>query len=366
MLPCACKEGLQSCRKTSAVDRTQTLRLALLALIWISLVGCTHPRSSIPEVDRAAAAAQPFIRVTEPKQRQFRLEIAARRFTPPRGTGPSVWLVGVCHLGDPAYYQAVESLLASQGVVLYEGVRPESSERPRATPSEQAAQRRYAEESLQGSMARSLGLVFQLAVVDYTRPNFVHSDLSLDEMNTLLTAQAQAEPSKAQDSDSGDSSGKPEFDALVAAMDNSSSLNRILRALLGLLESNDHLQTLAKWAMLQMMGEVGDNLEGVAKINPGMDRLLKVLLKARNDHVIRDVLTQVKTRRGRSGVAVFYGAGHMRDLATRLVGDLGYRQSEERWLPAFDVDLDAAGISAFEERLVRSALKAQLDALRAP
>lgn len=355
---------LQSWCLALGLGRASRMRLGFALLLGLCLAGCVHSPGSKPEEARVATATQPYIRVSEPKERHFRLEIAARRFTPRGRSSPSVWLVGVCHLGDPAYFQSVESLLASQGVVLYEGVRPESSSRVRATPSEQAEQRRFAEESLQGSMARSLGLAFQLAVVDYTKPNFVHSDLSLDEMGKLLASQAaKAEPG-AESSDTGDTSGKPEFDALVAAMDNGSSLNRILRAFLGLLESSDHLQTLAKWAMLQMMGEVGDDLQGVAKVNPGMDRLLSVLLKARNDHVIRDVLTQVKTPKGRAGVAVFYGAGHMRDLASRLVADHGYQQREERWLSAFDVDLDAAGISTFEERLMRSALKAQLDTLK--
>ncbi len=52
-----------------------------------------------------------------------RLEIAARAYEPVAG-GPRVWLVGVIHVGEPGYYEAVEALLSESDVVVFESVLP--------------------------------------------------------------------------------------------------------------------------------------------------------------------------------------------------------------------------------------------------
>lgn len=52
-----------------------------------------------------------------------RLEIAARAYEPVAG-GPRVWLVGVIHMGEPNYYEAVEELLAESDTVVFESVLP--------------------------------------------------------------------------------------------------------------------------------------------------------------------------------------------------------------------------------------------------
>jgi hypothetical protein len=52
-----------------------------------------------------------------------RLEVAARAYEPAAG-GPRVWLVGVIHVGEPGYYEAVEEVLALSEVVVFESVLP--------------------------------------------------------------------------------------------------------------------------------------------------------------------------------------------------------------------------------------------------
>ena len=327
------------------------------------LSACQSPRGDQTKAATTHSPAQ-YVRVNQTRDRCLTLEIAVRRFTPRGHESPSVWLVGVSHLGDPDYFKTVETLLAHQEVVLYEGVRPEGGDRRHATPSRQAALRRQAEESLQGSMARSLGLVFQLAAVDYAKTNFTHSDLSLSAMEKLFAQGSSKSDEKASQGEDETKSGRPQFDMLVEAMDNSSSLNRLIRAFLGILESSERLQALARLAMIRLMGEVGDDLESLTKSDPGMDRLLKVLLKARNDKVLADLHSTLRTGKGKRGVAIFYGAGHMRDLDARLRTKLGYQEREERWLPAFGVDMKAAGVSALEERMVHSLVRSQTEALR--
>lgn len=52
-----------------------------------------------------------------------RMETATRTFKP-AADGPIVHLVGVTHIGDRAYYEALQAFLDEQEVVLYEGVKP--------------------------------------------------------------------------------------------------------------------------------------------------------------------------------------------------------------------------------------------------
>ena len=82
-----------------------------------------QPASAVkPEAD--AAKGSPYLRVVEDKGKSIALEIATRDFVRSNGTGPRVGLVGVAHIGDSAFYHAVQKLLENYDVVLYESVKP--------------------------------------------------------------------------------------------------------------------------------------------------------------------------------------------------------------------------------------------------
>ncbi|MFM7051215.1 MAG: hypothetical protein ACKOYN_03650 [Planctomycetota bacterium] len=71
----------------------------------------------------AAPAPTPYIRSSS-KDGYTALEICSREYRRTDGTGPSVWLVGVVHIGDKRYYDEVVALLGRSEVVLYESVLP--------------------------------------------------------------------------------------------------------------------------------------------------------------------------------------------------------------------------------------------------
>lgn len=52
------------------------------------------------------------------------LEVAIREMVPENGEGPRVWLVGVIHIADEAYYRRVQAMLDLYPAVLYESVMP--------------------------------------------------------------------------------------------------------------------------------------------------------------------------------------------------------------------------------------------------
>jgi general secretion pathway protein G len=85
----------------------------------------TQPQSQPAATAPATPAAPPpYLRVVEEKGKAVELQIATRSYKPANGTGPTVALVGVAHIGDQAFYSNVQKLLESYDVVLYESVKP--------------------------------------------------------------------------------------------------------------------------------------------------------------------------------------------------------------------------------------------------
>ena len=60
------------------------------------------------------------------------LDVAIREMVPESGDGPRVWLVGVIHIADAAYYRLLQSTLDLYPAVLYESVMPAGAGRLRS------------------------------------------------------------------------------------------------------------------------------------------------------------------------------------------------------------------------------------------
>src|SRR5262245_43325779 len=85
-----------------------------------ALAGCaTGPKGAAYD---PKASPAPYLRIAYPDEDTVELQIASRRFTPARGKGPAVWLVGASHIGESNYYAALQKQLDAQTLVLYEGV----------------------------------------------------------------------------------------------------------------------------------------------------------------------------------------------------------------------------------------------------
>jgi len=144
-------------------------------------------------------APKTYMRVHRPDSNTVHLQICARRFAPIEGTGPTLWLSGVSHLGETNYFRALQEHLEAQTLVLYEGVKGQtdgesafsehSQARANASATGTEAKKGGAEaQSLQSTLAASLGLAFQLEAIDYSRPHFRHSDLSIEKIAKLMEA----------------------------------------------------------------------------------------------------------------------------------------------------------------------------------
>ena len=96
--------------------------------------------------DRVSEPDRPYaLRVERDGKRSIALQTSVRRFVAPAddtsgNAKPIVDLVGVSHIGDASYYAALQTLLDSYDVVLYESVGPPGSGGlPGSTPGERIA-----------------------------------------------------------------------------------------------------------------------------------------------------------------------------------------------------------------------------------
>lgn len=90
---------------------------------------------------KADAAPASYMRIGRPTKTAATLEIAMRRFEKADGNGPTIWLAGVVHIGEPAYYEKLQRFLNAQSLVLYEGVGVPSFADPTPAPDAARAQR---------------------------------------------------------------------------------------------------------------------------------------------------------------------------------------------------------------------------------
>jgi hypothetical protein len=99
--------------------------MSFASLLLIGTLGCAD----------APREPESWIRSGTESELASTLEIASRRYEAP--DAPDVWLVGVTHIGDAGYYEALSNLVADVDVVLYESVMPEGA-RPHSADTDES------------------------------------------------------------------------------------------------------------------------------------------------------------------------------------------------------------------------------------
>ena len=211
---------------------------------------------------------------------------------------------------------------------------------------------------LQNTLANSLGLVFQLDVIQYDRRNFRNSDLGVAELQAKLSGGGG-------NSKSGKQAADPEVRAFLKMIEGDSLALNLFQGVLKLFQGNPQFRAMARLVIIETIAATdGDVSKLAGAASPGMNRLFKTLIDDRNKVVVRDLRQAMQAKDPPSSVAIFYGAGHMIDFEHRLKGKLGFKEGAETWVTAFAVNPGKAGLSAFETTLVRRLVQTQLEKLR--
>ncbi|MCX8157808.1 MAG: hypothetical protein N3J91_15440 [Verrucomicrobiae bacterium] len=329
----------------------------LLALL--AAVGCA-PRQT---ARRAPAPPQPYMRVHRAPDSTLALQVAVRELAPPRKTWPALLLVGVTHLGETNYYQALQERLDRCDLVLYEGI----GDAPRQA-SLHPENREQA--SLQVRMAHALGLVFQLEAIRYDRPHFKNSDLTSEQFLDVWRGERLKRPSTcvppplplklAAAVDAGDDALSEGMDQLLGIMEGTSFMGVLAHTMVQFIAASPRLQATVKVVLIETMGAIKGDLSESLSVPEEWQAVLQFLIRERNHIVLQDVRRLLAEPRPPRQVAIFYGAGHMHDLEQRLRAELGYRPAREEWLTAFSINPRAAGITELELNWVRSLIEWQI------
>ena len=154
------------------------------------------------------------------------------------------------------------------------------------------------------------------------------------------------------------------FDVLLQIMDGSSFLGSLVKIGLEFVAGSPKLQAVAKLTLIEAVGRLKGDLSDMQGLPPDWKRLIKVLIEARNRHLLADLKEELEKIPASGSIAVFYGAGHMDDMEKRLTGDLHYRPADQIWLPAFSVDLRKSGISPAEAQWMRALIQGEMDQMQ--
>jgi hypothetical protein len=147
-------------------------------------------------------------------------------------------------------------------------------------------------------------------------------------------------------------------------MQGDSFFDAILRMVMRFLGANPKLQALAKVALLESIARMDGDPSQLSGLPPELHQLLVVLVQKRNQKVVNDLKTELKSKTRPGSIAVFFGAGHMPDLELQLRRQLKYQPAEDLWLTAFSVDLRQAAVSRAEVEFIRGFVKREIEALQ--
>ncbi len=237
------------------------------------------------------------------------------------GSRQRVDFVGAIHLGEAGYYDALNTRFKGYDAVLFELVADPEAFKHRGGSKEQSPIG-----FIQQALADLLGLKFQLQGINYDAANFVHADLSPQQLGEAMTARGESVASmllklilisfdpKVKEEMNRSGYEEPELEGinpvLVVLRGPTPEERRKLRLFFakGLVSSDVIIK--------QIQGETGTSL-----------------IDDRNAAAVAVARRQLDA--GRDNLAVFYGVGHLADLHKRLVDELGFRIVEVEWVEAW-------------------------------
>ena len=319
-------------RRTLQPWRHRTLWAWLLAPLAV-LAGRSAPLHAEPAVataeaapvDAAPAPGEKWIRLQKDDQGDpIALETAIVRYVtaddyvegqPAADYERYVDLVGAVHVADKRYYRDLNRRFKGYDAVLYELVASEGTQVPRGrgTPNTHPLG------MLQNGMKSMLELEHQLELVDYTRDNMVHADLSPDEFAASMAKRDEGflqmffklqGAAMAQQSAAAKEGVNADVEILAAMFSN----DRSRQLKIAMARQFEGMEAL-------MMGFSGP--EGSTLITDRNERALEVLKK--------------RLQAGDRKLAIFYGAGHLPEMDDQLEKDFSMKPVGVEWVEAWDL-----------------------------
>ncbi len=290
-----------------------------LCFLLTALATAEEVKNAVAELPKKPADVDNFVRLRrDEKKKPLAMETAIVHYVPADKSRkyPTVDLVSAFHIGEKKYYEELNKDFEKYDVVLYELVAPLGTRVPKG-----GGNRDSMVSKVQKFMKNTLNLEFQLDQIDYTKPNFVHADMSADDIAKSMSAKGETwlsiitrmmSYSMAQQAKNGGDDGSAE---LFFALFSKNRAMALKRAIANQMDMNDTLAALE--------GPDGSTL-----------------ISGRNKIALDVLRKQIDA--GKRKIAIFYGGGHMPDMDKHLRADFGLVPNGTRWLTAWDLKEKAA------------------------
>ncbi|MCB1671146.1 MAG: hypothetical protein KDI29_08500 [Pseudomonadales bacterium] len=233
------------------------------------------------------------------------------------GRGVEVDLVATVHMAERAYYENLNAYFSHRDTVLYELVADESV-RPDGTGVGRGS---GIIGLLQTSMTRLLGLSYQLDVINYARPNFVHADLEPAELQALMDAKGESLLSAFLALILSDAQARDSLPTGPGGDTLDLSLTDIIK-----LFSLPNRQTALKYLLGQTLAVSEGSLSALT--GSGF-----TLLDDRNEAALATLRVSLDETAVRK-LSIFYGSAHMPGLELGLT-QMGFVPVSRTWLTAW-------------------------------
>jgi hypothetical protein len=223
-------------------------------------------------------------------------------------TGRRVYLVGAVHIAHAEYYKALQDILDSMDLVLWEGVGAKEK------PTEDAAARFDVIFRAQVMMRRVLNLEGQLESMNYARSFWRNSDVSINELQAQLDQRG------------------------LEMIPNEGLVRLLFGTLFTFIDPetiprNEMIGRSYRAILAPILGSIDDPESMFAKFDQGSG-LKDVIIDFRNDHVIKDLAGEL-LQPGPARIGIFYGAGHFRGMDAALRNELKLRYLGTHWVKAW-------------------------------
>jgi hypothetical protein len=254
-----------------------------------------------------------YIRVTEDEE-NVRLQTSVTRYVK---DGVNVDLIGAVHIADKQYFTDLNALFTKSEVLLFEMVGGDQMERGK--PIDEAKQKDLQFSFLgavYNTMQDKLDLAGQKDHVDYSKENFVHADLSMEEFQKLQKEKKESLLSFALKNAQNQAKAKPAKQP---------SMIKLFKALV----TGD--SNLLKLNIVHTLGQGDDQIAAFAGKS--------VIIGDRNEKCLAVMNDQIAA--GKKNIGIFYGAAHFPDMEERML-KMGFKKTNQYWMTAWKMEKEKA------------------------
>ena len=240
-------------------------------------------------------------------------------------------LIGCIHLGEQSYFDELNARFKVYDSLLFELVTEPADLQKQSKPKKKTNKKSPFSfiRDMQHRSAGDLGLVHQVDVVDYTPANFVHADMTPDQLAQAFGTEIQ----RFMQSVLQDISKAWQQGTLGQYFSN------VLQQLLSSSMGNTQVPNFGKSGQQdrkQLRREFAKMLTSVDLSNPVLLPMLHTILIEKRNEVALDVLRQ-EIAAGKKKIGIFYGAGHCPDFERSLKDEFGLVPVDEEWIQAWDL-----------------------------